>query len=232
MQSCLIVLTACLASSHQVQIEDSDTPSSQALWTSPKLKGLAPYEVNLPKGPAPDGVNLLKGPAPDGVNLLKGPAPDGVEKTKDVERKFIPRGTNQQKSFLDSVRMPGTNWCGKGWRTDSFNKLGGFSTADRCCREHDMGCAVSIQPGQKKFGLLNVRFHTVMHCDCDDRFYSCLKMSETPSGNIVGNLFFNLANIPCFIFQMSEVCTKWSFWGRCLDYEYKETAVWRKPFPY
>ena len=28
----------------------------------------------------------------------------------------------------------------------------------RCCREHDMGCDVSIQPGQTKFGLTNVRY--------------------------------------------------------------------------
>jgi len=27
--------------------------------------------------------------------------------------------------------MPGTQWCGKGWRTDSFSKLGGYSAADR-----------------------------------------------------------------------------------------------------
>jgi len=151
---------------------------------------------------------------------------------KDEERGFIPRGSNQRNSLLDSVRMPGTNWCGKGWRTDSFNKLGGYSSADRCCREHDMGCDVSIQPGQTKFGLTNVRFHTVMHCNCDDRFYSCLKMSRSSSGNIVGNLFFNIANIPCFVDEDVEVCTETNFWGRCLKKETQRQAVWRKPFPY
>ena len=38
---------------------------------------------------------------------------------------------NQQINQIKSCRMPGTNWCGKGWRTDSFNKLGGYSSADR-----------------------------------------------------------------------------------------------------
>ena len=37
------------------------------------------------------------------------------------------------------------------------------------------------------------------------RFYSCLKMSRSSSGNIVGNLFFNIANIPCFVDEDVEV---------------------------
>ncbi|XP_023320578.1 uncharacterized protein LOC111695465 isoform X3 [Eurytemora carolleeae] len=92
--------------------------------------------------------------------------------------KPLPKGTNENKSFLDTVRMPGTQWCGKGWRTDSFSKLGGYSAADRCCRQHDLGCQISIQAGQTKYGLTNYRFHTVMHCTCDDRFRSCLKMTH------------------------------------------------------
>lgn len=147
-------------------------------------------------------------------------------------KKPIPKGTNEEKSFLDAVRMPGTDWCGKGWRTDSYQKLGGFSDADRCCRQHDLGCPISIQPGETKYALTNMRFHTVMHCTCDDRFRSCLKMTSSKSGDIVGNLFFNIANIPCFVFKKAEVCVERNWWGSCLQTKVIDKAQWRLPIHY
>jgi len=146
--------------------------------------------------------------------------------------KHVPKGTSQDKSLLDSLRMPGTHWCGKGWRTDSFYKLGGYSSADRCCRQHDLGCPISIQPGETKFGLTNIRVHTVMHCTCDDRFRSCLKMSRSAPGQIVANLFFNILNIPCFVFTKTEVCTERNWWGSCLNTKVMKKAVWRKSLPF
>ena len=101
--------------------------------------------------------------------------------------------------------MPGTAWCGKGRRVDSAKSMGGYSGADRCCRHHDLGCPISIEPGQTKYGLTNVRIHTVMHCSCDERFRSCLKMARTMAADIVGNLFFNTINIPCFTFSKQKV---------------------------
>lgn len=148
------------------------------------------------------------------------------------DMKHIPQGTNEEKSFLDSVRMPGTAWCGKGWRTDSYTKLGGYSSADRCCRQHDLGCDDSIQPGQTKYGLTNMRFHTVMHCKCDDRFRSCLKMTSSASGDTVGNMFFNVAHIPCFISKKTEVCVARNWWRSCLETRVIEKAVWRSPMQY
>ena len=115
------------------------------------------------------------------------------------------KGTNKERSWKDAVRMPGTNWCGKGWRADQARSMGGYSGADRCCRQHDLGCPISIEPGMTKYGLTNVRFHTVMHCDCDERFSSCLKMARTRAADIVGNLFFNVAHIPCFVFSKQKV---------------------------
>ena len=47
--------------------------------------------------------------------------------------------------------MPGTYWCGKGWRADSAKSMGGYAGADRCCRHHDLGCPISIEPGQTKY---------------------------------------------------------------------------------
>ena len=123
----------------------------------------------------------------------------------NFQLKHVAKGANKEKGWKDAVRMPGTNWCGKGWRADNARSMGGYSGADRCCRQHDLGCPLSIEPGQTEYGLTNVRFHTVMHCDCDERFSSCLKMARTQAADIVGNLFFNVAHIPCFVFSKEQV---------------------------
>jgi len=145
------------------------------------------------------------------------------------EKTAVAKGTYDQKSALDSLRMPGTKWCGKGWRTDSFYQLGGYSSADRCCRQHDLGCTENIQPGEIKYGLLNARIHTVMHCSCDDRFRSCLKMAKTSSAHTVGNLFFNVFSTPCYVITEKEVCTQHTWWGKCKKLEVVKKATWRKP---
>merc|ERR1711936_309442 len=146
--------------------------------------------------------------------------------------KHIPKGTNIEKGPQDAIRMPGTAWCGKGWRADSAKSMGGYAGADRCCRHHDLGCPISIEPGQTKYGLTNVRIHTVMHCSCDERFRSCLKMARTQAADIVGNLFFNVADIPCFVFSRNKVCTTRNWWGRCTTQHERHTAVWREPVTY
>eukprot|EP00091_Calanus_sinicus_P015923 TRINITY_DN3499_c0_g1_i4.p1 TRINITY_DN3499_c0_g1~~TRINITY_DN3499_c0_g1_i4.p1 ORF type:complete len:131 (-),score=17.85 TRINITY_DN3499_c0_g1_i4:331-723(-) len=128
--------------------------------------------------------------------------------------------------------MPGTNWCGKGWRADSAKSMGGYAGADRCCRHHDLGCPISIEPGQTRYSLTNVRIHTVMHCSCDERFRSCLKMARTQAADIVGNLFFNTFNTPCFVFSKAKICSTRNWWGRCTSQEEKPAAVWRKSLPY
>merc|ERR1712183_555557 len=142
--------------------------------------------------------------------------------------KDLPKGTNTEGGAKDAIRMPGTYWCGKGWRADSAKSMGGYAGADRCCRHHDLGCPISIEPGQTKYGLTNVRIRTVMHCSCDERFRSCLKMARTQAADIVGNLFFNVADIPCFVFSKAKVCSSRSWWGRCSSNESTPAAVWKK----
>eukprot|EP00092_Neocalanus_flemingeri_P025879 GFUD01028046.1.p1 GENE.GFUD01028046.1~~GFUD01028046.1.p1 ORF type:complete len:216 (+),score=53.79 GFUD01028046.1:43-690(+) len=149
-----------------------------------------------------------------------------------VPLNHLPKGTNLETGPKDAIRMPGTNWCGKGWRADSAKSMGGYAGADRCCRHHDLGCPISIEPGQTRYGLTNVRIHTVMHCSCDQRFRSCLKMARTQAADIVGNLFFNVADIPCFVFSKAKVCSARNWWGRCTSEQEKHSAVWRKPLPY
>ena len=48
-----------------------------------------------------------------------------------------------------------------------------------------------------------------MHCSCDDRFRSCLKMVDSQASAIVGNFFFNVGNTKCFVFKMEEVGILW-----------------------
>ena len=123
----------------------------------------------------------------------------------NFELLHAPKGTNKERGWINAARMPGTNWCGKGSRADQARSMGGYSGADRCCRQHDLGCPISIEPGMTEYGLTNVRFHAVMHCDCDERFSSCLKMARTPVADLVGNLFFNVIHIPCFVFTKKQV---------------------------
>merc|ERR1712130_989658 len=99
---------------------------------------------------------------------------------EDVPLEHLPLGTNMEAAPVkDLVGMPGTKWCGIGWRTDTVQQSGGYAGTDRCCRHHDLACPIQIEPGETKHGLWNHRYHTVMHCSCDDRFRSCLKMVDS-----------------------------------------------------
>ena len=66
--------------------------------------------------------------------------------------------------------FPGTNWCGKGWKVSGYSNLGAYSGADKCCRQHDLGCPYSIAAGETKYGLYNFKFYTISHCTCDERW--------------------------------------------------------------
>eukprot|EP00090_Calanus_glacialis_P026705 TRINITY_DN41985_c0_g1_i1.p1 TRINITY_DN41985_c0_g1~~TRINITY_DN41985_c0_g1_i1.p1 ORF type:complete len:129 (-),score=29.30 TRINITY_DN41985_c0_g1_i1:135-521(-) len=123
--------------------------------------------------------------------------------------------------------MAGTIWCGKGSRANSILDLGAFSSADRCCRQHDLGCPTTIPAGEERFGLVNDRFTQVMHCSCDQRFRSCLKMARTFISESVGNIYFNLVDVPCFVFIEQKKCVSVNWWGRCVLYETRKMAEWK-----
>lgn len=69
----------------------------------------------------------------------------------------------------DLFLYPGTNWCGTGNSARKFTELGINARADRCCRDHDH-CPFTIEAFKRKFHLFNYRFHTVSHCECDERW--------------------------------------------------------------
>jgi secretory phospholipase A2 len=64
--------------------------------------------------------------------------------------------------------FPGTNWCGVGNVSSAAQLYGGKVGVDRCCHEHDR-CDYTIEGFSTRYGLFNYRFHTLSHCECDDR---------------------------------------------------------------
>ncbi|GIX80781.1 group 3 secretory phospholipase A2 [Caerostris darwini] len=136
-----------------------------------------------------------------------------------------------QRLKRDLFLYPGTNWCGSGSNARKFNELGYNAAADRCCRDHDH-CPYTIEGFTRKFNFFNFRFHTISHCDCDERFRACLKLSSTAAGNMVGKLFFNVVQTKCFLFKHVKKCGKRSWWGKCLKYEKEKSAFLRDALKY
>ena len=126
----------------------------------------------------------------------------------------------------DLMTFPGTNWCGKGTTSDHFKQLGRRSSTDRCCRDHDH-CKYTILPLTRKYHLFNYRLYVISHCDCDERFRSCLRISNTGSSNLVGKMFFNVVQTKCFVFKKEPTCKKRSWWGKCLKFGKIRKAIVR-----
>ncbi|KAJ8935997.1 hypothetical protein NQ318_009677 [Aromia moschata] len=93
-------------------------------------------------------------------------------------------------------QMIRTKWCGTGDIAKNYFDLGTESTVDACCRAHDL-CPVKIRAYSKRYNLTNNSLYTKSHCKCDDRLFNCLKGSESQTANIMGNIYFNLVQVPC-----------------------------------
>lgn len=104
--------------------------------------------------------------------------------------------------------LPGTLWCGFDDVAPSYRSLGASWKLDRCCRAHDH-CPVKVKPFQSRYGVRNLHPYTKVYCDCDDRFYSCLKEAGDEKANAVGNLFFNMIGVQC-IQEERRPCDKWA----------------------
>ena len=51
---------------------------------------------------------------------------------EDVPLEHLALGSNMEAAPVkDLVRMPGTKWCGIGWRTDTVQQFGGYAGTDR-----------------------------------------------------------------------------------------------------
>ncbi|XP_051156115.1 uncharacterized protein LOC127278428 [Leptopilina boulardi] len=140
---------------------------------------------------------------------------------------------NHNRSRRDLFLIPGTKWCGKGYSATKYTSLGGFGTADSCCRKHDTSCPFWIPAFESRYGLYNWGVSTMMHCACDERFRTCLKMAQSSSANMVGKIFFNVIRLKCFILKKrkKKICKKWATKSKCLEYE-KYKAVLKKNLYY
>ncbi|XP_067119218.1 uncharacterized protein [Centruroides vittatus] len=143
-------------------------------------------------------------------------------------KKVVRRGGHDHSATPDRVKrnlflFPGTNWCGSGSSARKFNELGYNAATDRCCRDHDL-CPYTVEAFTHKYGFFNYRFHTISHCDCDERFRACLKLANTATANLVGKLFFNIVQTKCFLFKLEDMCMKRSWWGKCLKSEKEKIA--------
>ncbi|KAJ8968644.1 hypothetical protein NQ314_002204 [Rhamnusium bicolor] len=69
-------------------------------------------------------------------------------------------------------------------------------SVDACCRAHDL-CPVKIRSHSQRYNLTNTSLYTKSHCKCDDNLFTCLKSSNTQTANIMGNIYFNLVQVPC-----------------------------------
>ncbi|XP_037966654.2 uncharacterized protein LOC105391939 isoform X1 [Plutella xylostella] len=137
-----------------------------------------------------------------------------------------------KRDAMDILRVPGTKWCGKGYSATRYSQLGGYARTDRCCRVHDLRCPFWIGGMEKKYGIYNWRVNTLMHCRCDERFRACLKLADTSVSNMVGKLFFNVVQTKCFVLKPTKICTKRSWWGKCLQRGYRKQAFLRENLPY
>ncbi|XP_060809245.1 uncharacterized protein LOC106130105 isoform X2 [Amyelois transitella] len=137
-----------------------------------------------------------------------------------------------KRDAMEILRVPGTKWCGKGFSATRYSQLGGYTRTDRCCRVHDLRCPFWIGGMEKKYGIYNWRVNTLMHCRCDERFRACLKLADTSVSNMVGKLFFNVVQTKCFVLKPVKVCTKRSWWGKCLRRGFTKQAFLRDNLPY
>ncbi|XP_068096850.1 group 3 secretory phospholipase A2 [Hyperolius riggenbachi] len=140
-------------------------------------------------------------------------------------------GGMHQSRHKRSWMMPGTLWCGAGSTAENFTNLGVFSGVDLCCREHDY-CFPQIQSFEFLYGIRNYRLHTVSHCDCDLRFRQCLQSQNDTISTLVGMMFFNILEMPCFTLREEEQCVDWHWWGGCKRNGSLPKAELQKPPPF
>lgn len=89
------------------------------------------------------------------------------------------------------------NRCGAGDIATNDDDLGSEKEADACCRQHDK-CPDNIPAGEMKYNLTNKDHYTKSACECDSKFYQCLKDAKTFVGDQIGRLYFNVIQIQCF----------------------------------
>ncbi|XP_011142655.2 uncharacterized protein LOC105185106 [Harpegnathos saltator] len=142
------------------------------------------------------------------------------------------RSRSRNRTRRDLFMIPGTQWCGRGHRATKYTNLGGFGVADACCRKHDTACPLFIPAFETRYGFFNWGISSMMHCACDERFRTCLKMAGTASADFIGKIFFDVLQTKCFVLKTQKICLKRNWWGECARHEYRKQAYIRDNVPY
>ncbi|XP_029300812.1 group 3 secretory phospholipase A2 [Cottoperca gobio] len=129
-----------------------------------------------------------------------------------AERSEVRTHQRVKRGFI----VPGTLWCGSGNKAPSYEDLGVFTDTDSCCREHDQ-CKDTILSFHSKFGVFNRNIFTMSHCDCDNKFHSCLMEGNDSISDVVGYTFFNLLKMHCFELSLRLQCTERNWFGMCKE---------------
>ncbi|PAA94326.1 hypothetical protein BOX15_Mlig020249g1 [Macrostomum lignano] len=147
--------------------------------------------------------------------------------------KHIEYASEVKDSFLIH---PGTRWCGVGTLAMNYTTLGTAYESDMCCREHDH-CDRVIRAKRTKYHMKSIFHFTISHCECDVKFYRCLKNAHDSQGASVIEWFFRLIRVPCFDLVPKRVCLEskrvsmFSSEMRCIRYGTEDAAVLRR-LPY
>lgn len=148
-----------------------------------------------------------------------------------------PQGAGERSEVRSPQRVkrgfivPGTLWCGSGNKAPSHENLGVFSETDKCCREHDQ-CKHTITSFHIKFGIFNGNIFTMSHCDCDNKFHSCLMQAQDSISDAVGYTFFNVLKMHCFEFSHRLQCAQRNWFGMCKESKMSLYAEVHPPRPY
>ncbi|KAJ3591213.1 hypothetical protein NHX12_009160 [Muraenolepis orangiensis] len=140
-------------------------------------------------------------------------------------------GAPQKKRSKRGFTYPGTLWCGAGNMADHEDHLGDFAETDSCCRTHDH-CPHVIHAFSSNYGYTNFKWHSICHCDCDIAMKQCLRKVNDTASRVVGQAFFNVIGVPCFLFVYEDHCAERHWYGLCKRYEKLPVAVPQPAVPY
>uniref|UniRef100_A0A8D0D702 phospholipase A2 n=1 Tax=Sander lucioperca TaxID=283035 RepID=A0A8D0D702_SANLU len=140
-----------------------------------------------------------------------------------AERSEVRSHQRVKRGFI----VPGTLWCGSGNKAPSYADLGVFAETDSCCREHDQ-CKHTILSFHSEFGVFNSNIFTMSHCDCDNKFRSCLMEAKDSISNVVGYTFFNLLKMHCFELSHKLQCKERNWFGMCKE---TQMALYAEVYP-
>ncbi|XP_063813449.1 protein PROCA1 [Pseudophryne corroboree] len=135
--------------------------------------------------------------------------------------------TDQHTRVKRGFTYPGTLWCGAGNNAEEETDLGEHRETDMCCRTHDQ-CEHVIHPFTYSYGYRNFRWHTISHCQCDNKFKECLRKVNDTVSRVVGQAFFNVIQVQCFDLTYKEQCVERHWYGWCKKYKNESVAVPRE----